>query len=61
LETSGITTMTKLFCLFVILFIQKGVYQKPEFKIIIHLDEPANLKDEEVETSESKRGHSRYF
>ena len=52
--------MIKFFCLFVILCIQKGVYQKPDTKIVIHLDEPDNVKDEpeEVETSESK-GHSR--
>ena len=49
--------MIKWFCLFVIICIQKGVYQKPDNKIIIHLDEPANVKDEpeEVETPKSRR------
>jgi hypothetical protein len=32
-------TIIKLFCLFVILCVPEGVYQNPDFKIIIHLDE----------------------
>ena len=35
----------KLFCLFVILCVPEGVYQNPDFKIIIHLDESNETPD----------------
>ena len=38
-------TINKLVCLLVILCIPEGVYQKPDFKIIIHIDESDETPD----------------